>query len=174
MDITRALAIEGWMSEPELSWLADQATRHTRIVEIGSFLGRSTRALCDHTPGTVIAIDDWYGPRDVSFGEEVRKKFFDAFVANMAGCEGKLEILIEDHGSIEALRGTPDMVFIDGDHTYANVCRDITFWREKLLPGGLLCGHDINFEEVAEACTLLLPDADVAADTSIWYWTKPS
>jgi predicted O-methyltransferase YrrM len=55
INIARALATDGWMSEAELFWLATQAQQHRRIVELGSFLGRSTRALADHTPGIVYA-----------------------------------------------------------------------------------------------------------------------
>jgi len=36
-----------------------------------------------------------------------------------------------------------DLVFIDGNHSYPAVKRDLR-WREKIKPGGLLCGHDYN------------------------------
>ncbi len=65
--IEKALAIDGWMTEIELRWLADQAAKHYVIVEIGSFLGRSTRALADNTPGVVYAVDNWAGPPPIWF-----------------------------------------------------------------------------------------------------------
>jgi predicted O-methyltransferase YrrM len=38
--------------------------------------------------------------------------------------------------------GSLDLVFIDGDHSYDGVCKDIAAWRSKVRPGGFLCGHD--------------------------------
>ena len=83
--IEKALAIDGWMSPAELQWLAEQAIKHYRIVEIGSHLGRSTRALADNTPGTVYAVDTWYGPMDISIPIWEREKIYDQFLANMNG-----------------------------------------------------------------------------------------
>ena len=35
-----------------------------------------------------------------------------------------------------------DFVFIDADHSYTGVARDLPAWWPKIRPGGLLCGHD--------------------------------
>ena len=51
IDISRAKSVEGWMAEAELTWLACQAQTAKVIVEVGSHVGRSTRALADHTTG---------------------------------------------------------------------------------------------------------------------------
>src|SRR5258708_38660332 len=91
------------MSEAELTWLAEQAACHKVIVEVGSYLGRSTRALGDHTTGIVYAIDDWYGPRDVEIPEEERAKIFETFVRNMHGVKAKLHPCRADHAIISAL-----------------------------------------------------------------------
>ncbi len=37
-----------------------------------------------------------------------------------------------------------DFVFIDGDHSYKAVSRDITCWASKVKPGGFIGGHDYN------------------------------
>lgn len=37
-----------------------------------------------------------------------------------------------------------DFVFIDADHSYEAVRRDIDAWRSKVRPGGWLGGHDYN------------------------------
>ena len=51
ISLRRAKKISGWISGPELLWLAQQAQYHSVIIEIGSWKGRSTRALGDYTPG---------------------------------------------------------------------------------------------------------------------------
>src|SRR5437899_5812943 len=42
IDISKALAIKGYMQPSELEWLANEATTHERIAEIGAYYGRST------------------------------------------------------------------------------------------------------------------------------------
>lgn len=43
--------------------------------------------------------------------------------------------------------GTFDFVFIDADHTYEGVSADIDAWYPKIRNGGMLLGHDFNFED---------------------------
>jgi hypothetical protein len=35
-----------------------------------------------------------------------------------------------------------DLVYLDGDHSYESVKRDLAAWAPKVRPGGTLCGHD--------------------------------
>jgi hypothetical protein len=37
-----------------------------------------------------------------------------------------------------------DFVFIDADHSYEGCSKDIELWAPKVLPDGVLCGHDYN------------------------------
>jgi predicted O-methyltransferase YrrM len=166
--IERALTIDGWMTEPELLWLAKQASEHNSIVEVGSYLGRSTRALLDNTEGIVYAVDDWKGPRDAYV--ENRKRIFTDFCLNIEEhiTNNKVRVIRCDHSDVQ-FDGKADMIFIDGSHEYEDVKRDILFWKQKLLPGGLLCGHDATYPAVAEAITETLGDAVIAPDTTIWW-----
>lgn len=177
VDISHALTLEGWMSDSELQWLAERAQEHKSIVEIGSFLGRSTSALAANTDGIVYALDDWHGPRDKTVQvQEWREKVGDAFVEhgystfinNVSGF-GNVRSMPCDHASPPEVP-SPDMVFIDGSHEYSDVKRDIVYWKSKLAPGGLLCGHDYNWDGVYEAVGELLPFAKAVPNTSIWYW----
>ena len=180
INITAAAAIEGWMSEQELTWLAEQAVERRCIVEIGSYLGRSTRALLDHTPGVVYAFDDWKGPRDVYVEDrsQLALKFMknvEAFktMMNWEETEGKLHMVVCGYEELyrSDYKVSPDMVFIDGSHEYEDVKRDILFWKDKLITGGLLCGHDSQFDDVAHAVNEVLGEVKVAESTSIWYKT---
>jgi hypothetical protein len=171
-DISPALYIEGWMSPIELAWLAQRAAEHERIVEVGSYFGRSTRSLADHTPGWVLAFDDWGGVRepmvDVETGKAVtcpsRETIWNKFQINLADhiCSGKVRILNGDHADCSIippcfLAGTdaekPDMVFIDGGHEYQEVSRDLEIWVPRLSTEGLLCGHDLSRADVSRALT---------------------
>lgn len=46
------------------------------------------------------------------------------------------------HEASTELRLTPDLVFIDGDHTYTAVLRDWQDWSRMVQPGGLVALHD--------------------------------
>jgi hypothetical protein len=42
---------------------------------------------------------------------------------------------------------TLDFVFIDADHSYTAVLKDIELWSKKIKAGGILCGHDFKLSE---------------------------
>lgn len=169
IDITRAREIPGWMSEEELTWLAEQAQTHKCIVEIGSYLGRSTRALADNAKGVVYAVDDWMGPRDIMLPGSERKKLFDMFLKNMEGLQGKLLVVRADHKDVK-IDDCPDMVFIDGGHTEDEVYADILRWLPMLDAGGIICGHDAHMWGVKNALDRVFgKDFSVAPGTTIWY-----
>lgn len=44
-----------------------------------------------------------------------------------------------------------DLVFIDADHSYHSVTRDIQAWLPKVASGGFLAGHDYNWPSVHSA-----------------------
>lgn len=58
-NLQNALKIGGWMEPNELEWIAEVASKSSNILELGSFLGRSTRVMCDNTSGFVTAVDLW-------------------------------------------------------------------------------------------------------------------
>jgi hypothetical protein len=47
--------------------------------------------------------------------------------------------------------GEIDCVFVDGDHSYEAVKRDLPFWWKKIRVGGMLLGDDYWMEPVARA-----------------------
>lgn len=44
-----------------------------------------------------------------------------------------------------------DLVFIDGDQSFAGVAEDLAHWGPKMARGAVLAGHDHNFPDVADA-----------------------
>lgn len=167
IDVSKAESITGWMSLAELAWLADQASDHDLIVEIGSFHGRSTRALGDHAKGIVIAVDTWTGPVGAN-ERDVLPSFYDQFQSNLLDLLSEKKVITFRPSEIEFV-GSPDMVFLDGDHLYAAVRSDIIYWKKKLQPGGLLCGHDYSFPDVRKAVHELLEVVVQPYGTDIWF-----
>ena len=181
--IMKAAKITGWMELDELLWLARMAKKHKAIVEIGSFLGRSTRALADNTPGKVIAVDtfkasfesepDTQLPNDLD-----RSKIFEIFMKNMKGIKNLTPMKMRSVKAAKKLKTQKkkfDMVFIDAGHNYEDVKADIKAWKPLLKPGGLLCGHDYehpHFPGVTQAVEELLPGHRKGAGR-IWYYFMP-
>lgn len=176
VNIEKALAIGGWMSEPELIWLATQALTHNRIVEFGSLHGRSTRALADHCKGKVWAVDPWVGDYYKEDGNPIPISTYvmPYFLQNLS-----------DHikvGRVKAVRefsyrfSLPhkvDMVFLDGDHRYETVVKDIKKAQELLEPNGLICGHDYghpSWPGVKQAVDELI--GPVGVEGTIWFKIK--
>jgi predicted O-methyltransferase YrrM len=182
LKLHKALDTPGFMESQELIWLAVQARAHHRILELGSFLGRSTRALADNTAGVVYAADDWNGLRDQDWPSELATELATEVNANFReNCllgfmthlqdhieSGKVRVVHADHSLSEGWPPFPDMVFVDGDHRYENCKRDIENALLRLRPGGLLCGHDRHWPGVKQAVAELLPGSVEVPNTSIW------
>jgi|GEM_PF-6832147 len=139
---------DGLMSIAEkhiLRQLVSEVARPGMIVcELGSFAGRgSTRLFAElvrELGGRLICVDpltdNWQG-----------NSLWNTFQISVRvlGIESVIETC--RMSSTEAADTYPDghfdMVFIDGDHGYDMVMSDIRQWRNKVRPGGYLCGHDV-------------------------------
>jgi glycosyltransferase involved in cell wall biosynthesis len=173
--------IEGWMSPIELNWLYCQAKeiKNGRIIEIGSWKGRSTHALlsgAEISNSRVFAIDHFKGSQDEGDGTNSigkRENIREQFDKNVKDVNNNLEVIQFD--GITATNfftdGQLDMVFIDAGHTYREVCADITWWKNKIKIGGLLCGHDYcdAWPEVKTAVNDMLKGGPDGVIDSIWY-----
>lgn len=177
--LDRAIQIEGWMSGLELLWLAYQAHKAKSICEVGSWKGRSTRALLDNTEGPVLAVDTWAGSDEEDHEKELAGKdpdwLFDEFIGNVSygTPDGKLLYyrgLSLDGAKFCKDKGlTFDFIFIDASHKYEDVKADIKAWMPLVNKGGLLAGHDYShvWPSVVKAVDELLPHAVNVID-DIW------
>jgi predicted O-methyltransferase YrrM len=150
VNIEKALAIPGWMSEEELRYIAHVARRSQRILEVGSWQGRSTRAFADNTDGVVYSVDPWPDSPHGEVSSEISSQpdwLFNQFRLHHADnlASGKVSTVrgTSVQGA-ETMRGmTFDAIFIDASHDYGDVKADILAWRPLLAPNGILCGHDL-------------------------------
>jgi predicted O-methyltransferase YrrM len=162
------------MSEAELMWLATQACSRELIVEFGVLHGRSTRALADHMPdhGTLWAVDPWKGDYYNEDGSKVPISTYvmPYFIHNLKDHIDRGNVFpVRQFSYLFSLPLKVDMVFIDGDHRYETVVRDIKKAYELLNVGGLICGHDYDHPSwpgVKQAVTELVGPVEVT-DT-IW------
>ena len=106
------------------------------FIEVGSFKGFSASFLgqvAKKCHGDVFCVDYW-------------KEHLDVFRRNMRelGLDMHVHPLVME--SVTASKifgdGAADLVFIDADHRYASIKRDLEAWWPKVKVGGILCGHD--------------------------------
>jgi predicted O-methyltransferase YrrM len=146
--------VDGWLT-------ADQGRRlyaasaacppGGRIVEIGSFRGRSTIVLASAAPDDieVVAIDPHAGT-DRGPGEIVgheREAVADraVFEGNLAtaGLTGRVRHVAafstDAHGQVD---GPIDVLYVDGAHRYGPARADLRDWGARVQAGGTLLVHD--------------------------------
>ncbi|HEY5706012.1 MAG TPA: class I SAM-dependent methyltransferase [Terrimicrobiaceae bacterium] len=160
IDISRAQKIDGFISDEELRWLAKAASKRRTIIEVGSWHGRSSRAIADNMPeGSILyCVDHWLGAeteRD-SYHRSAKLKdgdhAFIRFSENLFDHIQKGRVIalrMSSRNAAEFLRKqgiTAEMVFIDAGHTYQEVKEDIDLWLPLMREGGTICGHDYYHE----------------------------
>jgi len=176
--IENALKIPGWMDNRELMWLARMAQECKIIVEFGSYKGRSTRALAENTTGVVYAVDPWDGlyfdKNDTPMSLTSTDDIVD-FIKNLRDlieigrvypyCTVSSDFVFPNHSD------KADLVFIDGDHRYKQVKKDIEVAKSIIRPGGVICGHDYNHSDwpgVKQAVDEIF-NGDVKTVNTIWW-----
>jgi len=144
--VVKALKIDGFMTEQELTWLYETAQQMNSVVEIGSWKGRSTVALLEGCKGSVTAVDNWTGHDPSSNGILERtvavEDVYQQFLGNTdPWCD---RLVIRHLKSTDAADCTDaaDMVFIDAEHTYEGCKADIDAWLPKARK--MICGHDFS------------------------------
>jgi predicted O-methyltransferase YrrM len=103
-----------------------------KVLEIGTGLGFSTRAMA-RTALAVVTIDD------------------DPWVAENVELPDNVLRL-----TCFAVKGRFDLVFVDGDHRYEQVVHDLRFALDNLARSGVIAVHDTNINDVARATAELL------------------
>ena len=183
--LNRVSVISGPMRREELRWLARQAAQATIILEIGCFCGRSTSALASHTDGYVISVDSFAGAPGDAHEREAKQVGPDALCDRAATnlqalirtghvvlLNGRSEEVVP---MLRSFRNVIDLVFIDGDHSYEQVVRDIEVCVPLLREGGILSGHDYGDRKhpgVKRAVDEQLSGISTPTPR-IWAWVKP-
>lgn len=136
-----ANTIPGWMSYKEQLFLFTTARRMDSVVELGSWKGKSTHALCASGCPSVLAIDTWKGSafEPEAHAEAASGSVLEEF-KNNTGHFKNLRYIVADINEVVDEVTVRDMVFIDAGHTYEEVVNDIRKWKSKARI--LLCGHD--------------------------------
>ena len=118
------------------------------ICEVGVQAGANFKKMTAHNPKLAVVVDCWkddsvisrntshYSQKDLDLQYEILKKEM-ADKPSVKICRGY---------SFEVVNQFPDnyfdLVYMDADHTYPGISRDLADWYPKVKSGRFLCGHD--------------------------------
>lgn len=177
MNLEHALSIDGWLGESEAEYLADAASRYKIVGEIGSWMGRSTAAICAGAgeDGFVVAVDTWQGSPEHEGMLQGKSEgwLFEQFRRNTSPYANLWPLRKSSVDAAQFIANSHlrfSLIFIDGCHEYESVLADILAWRPLLTEGGILCGHDFygDFPGVRQAVKELVHDFRMVPNTNIW------
>ena len=159
--------VEGWLTDDQIARLhgaAQTAPAGGRIVEIGSFRGRSTIVLASAAPeGTeVVAIDPHAGndrgPQEIEGFEAEAATDNEVFESNLAMAGVRERVVhhrVFSDAAHDEVTGSIDVLFVDGAHRFAPARADIRDWGRRVVPGGRMLIHD-SFSSVGVTAAILV------------------
>ena len=155
--------IPGWFNYSETyDTIVDEVTDDAKILEIGSFMGRSTHYLAtalhnaDKTNVKIYALDTFEGSSEHA-SLKIPKDFFSVFKENLKFFIGRdvvipIQSRSDNKETIEKFEdGFFDYIMVDGAHEHEAVMDDIENWWPKLKENGVMFGDDFYLESVAQA-----------------------
>jgi predicted O-methyltransferase YrrM len=160
------MTVEGWLTDGQAACLASEARAVApggRIVEIGSFRGRSTIVLARAADPAVevVAIDPHLGrdraPQETTEDPAAGASDHAAFVANLraAGVGNRVRHLrMTSEAALDALPGPVDLLWVDGAHGFRFASLDLRRWGARVADGGVMLVHD-SFSSVGVTLALL-------------------
>lgn len=143
--------IQGWFNyQKTYDFLVSMVPDNGIFVECGAWLGCSSSYLCDIAQDriNVYIVDTWKGsPNELTLTHYLATQtdIYNIFLDNMG--TRKFNPLRMD--SCEASKTfsdeSCDVVYIDMEHTYDAVKKDIEHWLPKVKIGGYIAGHDYAY-----------------------------
>jgi predicted O-methyltransferase YrrM len=171
IDIDEA-PIPTWTEPATLDYCRDIAQGSDFMVESGTYMGASARAMLARNPHLHL----WCVDKFMVFGtEKVTRMFLSRWITG-----GQCEIIVGDMDNagemLAHMRGKIDAIWVDDGHAEEDVRRDIRNALPLLRPGGILFGHDFDVpnNDVARGVLSMLPAAEITHPVHrVWQWRKP-
>ena len=146
---------DGWLFPESAQRLQASLGPQTGVVvELGAWLGRSTRSIARCRPNaTVIAIDHWRGSveHQVPPYRDLLPTLYECFLVNCLAIRDRLIPVrlstLEGLAEVHSLNITPDLIYVDASHDYDSVKADLHACLQ-LFPAARIVGDDWDWEEV--------------------------
>lgn len=172
--------IHGWFTFPYLyRSVVEYFPSNSHFVEVGAWLGCSAAYMAVEiaNSGKKIkfdCIDNWQG-----IGLEVlepvkNKTVYETFLKNIEPVKDYITPITGN--SVETSKTytdkSLDFVFIDAAHDYESVLQDINAWFPKVKNGGMISGHDYEWESVRKAVNEYFPTKQIRNSEGCWLVIK--
>lgn len=153
---------------------------YTIGAEIGCAKGNTTYRLLKYCPKLRLYAVDLWGivPDEIGGGSMYRdwnfRKIKNTFDKVTHPYKRRLTILqgVSWQMAKKVSDNSLDFIFIDADHEYESVKKDIRAWTPKLKKGGMLSGHDYDFPDVERALNELIPNWIASGIDDVWLAKK--
>jgi predicted O-methyltransferase YrrM len=183
--------IEGWFDFPEFYDFIVEQFDNAVFVEIGTWKGKSIMYMAMQIKELgknikLYGIDTFEGSEntpqmsDLQAMKSISKDYlYELYLKNI---EPLKEFITTIRGSSQEVHtqfedNSLDFVFIDGNHSYEAVKKDIESWYPKIKSGGIISGHDYTLEfgdayGVVKAVDEFFGDKFERMGTYVWYHKK--
>lgn len=132
-------------------------------VEIGTRFGYNAKHILKNLNIKKLYLIDPYIPNTPGF----RKHSYFIAKNRLRKYEDKIKFILNySYHSYMLVPNNLDFVYIDGNHQYEYVLRDITIYYKKLHCNGVLCGHDFDSKGVSRAVVEFALEHDLTYMTS--------
>lgn len=173
------------ISAPGLITFIKQLGTNLIGCELGVKEGHNLRYLLDRADTSIAmsyAVDPWKPYIDGDWGlqsQDLVTGWKNTAMAILNDYQHKIQFL--EMTSTEATAHIPDnsldYIFIDGDHSYEAVLKDVTTYWSKIKSGGIFAGHDWNLDSVNRAVKEFREENQIATEiqftnSNVWFWYK--
>ena len=155
----------------------DDCPRGSRVVEVGTYIGESLSHLAVGAyPKKLQVIGvDWgvtIEKVDAATARATVKPYVNTLVDNILKTHipGGIPIILWDSAYAARLISNRScrFVYIDADHNYHAVYRDLLAWMPKIQRGGILAGHDYDWPTVKAAVDEVFGPCQSSINPRVW------
>ena len=171
------------ISSDKRAYILEQLDKNSKIVEVGVWKGDfSKQILSISRPNLLVLVDSWTfdekvrgcapqvsgeEPLNQNFFDQAKKDTFDKF-------KNIQNVHILDLNSLEASSMYEDnffdYIYIDAEHTYQAVTKDLEVWYPKLKKNGTLFGDDYYWREEDNTLSLHIAYQEFIKKNHIKKW----
>lgn len=156
---------------------------NTRGLEIGVARAESSYAILENCPN-VTKLDgvdayepyqDWNGFIDQEHNDKTKAIALE----NMKEFGDRWELFVQSSDIFSLSLGDTeyDFLYVDGDHSYEGVLRDLRNYYSHVRSGGIFAGHDYNLATIRRALEEFRSENKIRIpinhlDNNTWFWYK--
>ena len=170
--------IQGWMHDCEVDFLfraVGGLEPGSLVVEVGCWKGRGSHAIASGAKGLMdLHFVDTFAGAETNPAQKkaaIKEDILQAFKNNMDGFNKTIHVKDSALAAKDFKDKAIDFLFLDANHDYKYVLKDVNAWLPKIKKGGIFCGHDYKdgYKGVKQAVDEMFVDKKINLyPDSIW------